>query len=748
MKPGDIVSHYRIVEQLGAGGMGVVFKAEDQSLGRFAALKFLPPGMDDPPTVARFQAEARSLSALNHPNICTIYEIGTHEGQPFMAMELLEGQALHHLVGTRGLPVPAAIDLAIQVADALDAAHLAGLVHRDIKPANILVTTRGQAKLLDFGLAKIMADRAEHGGETRAFAPLTQSGITMGTVAYMSPEQARGEMLDGRSDIFSFGLVLYQMVTGKQTFDGNTAAVLFDAILNRTPQPAGQLNPGIPAELERIIGKAIEKDLRYRYQTASDLRSDLQRLKRDIEGGRVVITSGQVAAASSGATPLPSFPTSRPAASDDDDEETGKISEEVLIAISGGIAKVGSGGRVAMPVPPPRPLASPSPAHAAAPTQKGLGRLVAIGVLVLVVIASALFVALRTKSSTPSVAENTNASAPPPSTPDPASTGPATPSPASPGETPAPTAAGSTPGAVSPAAGTAAAVPPSTPPATPARGPATGDRKPAGPAAPAIPPGAKKPPVAAPASAPVKTDEEAAADLDIARAKIERKLYDQALSDLKAFPTKHASSPLVGESAFLAADVLRLAGRRDEAMGAYVEFGSRYKTHPRAAEALFHLAVLTAQSGRPGGDQDARGMFGEVADKFADSSWAPKALGEKAALEDRQKIRQADPALGVVEASTLTWRTFVERFPSNAAAETAWWTLADRYESLKRYQQAAEACEKLAQSFPATKLDAWFRAAEFWDRKVKDKAKAKAAYAQVPVSSPHYKDAQKKAAEK
>ena len=490
---GLVISHYRVIEELGAGGMGIVYKAEDVKLSRQVALKFLPVDRhNDRVSTERFLREARTASALNHPNICTIYEVDDFEGRQFIAMELLEGQTLEHAINNRPLSIGRMLDASIQIADALDAAHGQGILHRDIKPANIFITNRGQAKILDFGLAKALAPSGPDPLATMAAtrddgALTTRAGVALGTIAYMSPEQARGETLDVRTDLFSFGVVLYEMATGERSFLGVTTAVFYDAILNRDPQAPRELNANVPEELERIIGKALEKNRSTRYQTAAELRADLEALKRE----RDLRSSGSRSVA-------PVAPSGT------------KWSQS-------GVAPAVAASAVSAP-------AHVLPA-AAIPTAQAAKRPWALigGAAVVVVLGLGWF-ALRSAPPAPPAAESVPAAAEivaAPATDPAAATNTITPA------APAPASGG--PGA--PGAVASAPISPAT---------STQDGRPA--PRPAAPSAAARPVTPSPA-AEVATVDPVVEELRVARAKMDSKLYDQALADVKTAITRHPASP-------------------------------------------------------------------------------------------------------------------------------------------------------------------------------------------------------------
>ena len=678
---GQTVSHYRVIEPLGEGGMGVVYRGEDVKLGRPVALKFLSPGRSqDRQMLERFMREARTASALNHPNICTIYEIDEFEGAPFIAMELLEGHTLDQRIDHRPLVIDQVVDYALQICDALDAAHSRGILHRDIKPANIFVTARDQVKVLDFGLAKSTETRTSGSSAPRSNAQTelltellsTRAGVALGTIAYMSPEQARGEDLDARSDLFSFGLVLYEMTTGQRTFQGSTSAVIFDAILNREPAAPIEINANVPVALERIIATLLEKDKDRRYPNATAVRADLRQIKLE-RTSTIGSTRTLVHTASSPARSGAQWPSAK-------------------------------SGEIAAP--------SSRPRLSAAVLLVGLFGVVALAA------ASWLFfqAGKQPESTTAEVAPSTDipADAPVPVATDPAPVQPTTPA------TPAP------PSVVPPAAGvesrratSGAPVPLATTAAPSAGTPVTAP--------------------AAPASDPLVES------IKIARAKADAKLYDQAVADLKAGLAASPSSPSAPGAHLLLGSILQRQGRLEDAMAAYVELRSRHGRTPEAAEGTFLLADLVLQSKRGDREETARQLFTEIPGMAGSAPWAVQALLRRAALEDRARARVVDSVLGTtVPASLVSYRQLVESYPDAAGVEPALAQLGEMYEDLRRYDLAGQAWLDLARKFPANTRDAAWRAGELFEKRVKDPQRMREAYGLVTSRSSHYRDAQKK----
>ena len=717
---GQIIGHYRVLDQLGAGGMGVVYRAQDMKLGRQVAVKVLSTGNDaTDEAIERFRREARTASSLNHPNICTIYGFDEHEGQCYLAMELLDGEPLDQRLGGRPLDFRTLLDIGAQIADALDAAHSEGILHRDIKPANIFITRRGQVKVLDFGLAKLTSDgrrlsQNDEVLETRAQHFSSVVGTTVGTIAYMSPEQARGEDLDPRTDLFSFGVVLYEMATGRQSFPGHTTAVVFDGILNREPVPASSVNTSLPHDLDRLIIKALEKDRSMRYQTAADLRADLQRLRRD-SGTRLV-----AAAPSSGLEPAPAQTVLLTAAGV---AAAPPVSSAGLSQFDVAPSPLPAVGGFAAPVTPVPPAAEASPASTTSWIFAGVAVAIA-----LVAVAAGIWVTLRPASPAVAALPGTTApTAPPASTPTADTVG-------TPALSPAPTAP----------AITAAVVPASAPPVA-----ATTTARPA--AAAVVPPpariaAAKTPPPAPAPPAPPAKDAEATQRLDIAKAKLASNLVDQAVADLRQIMLDYPGTTFGVDAAFLAGEALEKAGRDEDAMAAYVEFDRRFPSHPRTADSQLRRAKLMQRSKVQARQSEAYTLYGTIARTYPGTPEARQALLAKRQIEgQRRQLRATDPVLNTeVPALLVTLRTLADQFPGDPETMLALNQLAAAYQDMDRYQAAADVLERLAAQFPGNPVEVWFKLGELYDRRLKNTEKAREAYAKVPAGSPRYRDAQQR----
>jgi serine/threonine protein kinase len=673
---GQTLGQYKILDKLGAGGMGIVYKAQDTRLGRLVALKVLPQAnTEDIESIERFRREARTASSLNHSNICTIYSFDEQEGQLFLAMELLEGETLDTKLSGKPLDLPLLLDIGIQMAEALDGAHGDGVLHRDIKPANIFLTRRGQVKVLDFGLAKLTTGRGHH---RHALDPqvteqfTSQAGTTVGTISYMSPEQARGEDLDPRSDLFSFGVVLYEMATGRQTFPGATTAVVFDGILNREPAAASVLNTSIPTELDRIIAKALEKDRELRYQSAADMRADLARLRRDSTSRRM---------------------SSRAAAIDD-------VSATLVLPSS------------ASPTPQPAETSRPKMALAeTAPAtvvvKSSVIRVTPMSVAATTIITGAIIAAwfLSRSSGMESIAGEDLASPVEASAPSPTPAAPPPPAPAI----------------------TAKATPVTTPAARIV-----------------TPPAPKMTPMATPPEKAAEGDSAAKERLDIARAKMTSNLLEPALADFTQIRNDFPASAAAAESSFLSAQILEKLGRIEDAMAVHVEFNKRFAADTRLPASKLRLAELTLKSRQSDKDATARALLNDVAQSHPRTPQAFAALRLKLTLE-QGRARERDPVLGIdVPRALPTLRTLTDQFPTSPLTMAEWNRLAGMYDDLDQHHLAAAAYSELARHFPANPYDAWFRAAEIYERRLKDLNQARAAYANVPVTSARYKDAQRK----
>lgn len=712
---GQTLGHYKILDQLGAGGMGVVYRAQDLKLGRQVALKVLPTGSTaSEEAVERFRREARTASSLNHPNICTIYGFDEHEGQLYLAMELLDGEPLDRRLAGRPLDLKQVLDIAAQVADALDAAHAEGILHRDVKPANIFLTRRGPVKVLDFGLAKLSPEYRRSGRhldakhETSPPEHFTSvAGTTVGTIAYMSPEQARGDEVDPRTDLFSFGVVLYEMSTGRQSFPGHTTAVVFDGILNRDPVPPSTINAMLPAELDRIVSKALEKDRSLRYQTAADLGADLKRLRRDSGSrqGIVPAMSGATLVADTATVVMPSGAATQ----------------------IGGPSGIGNAPTVATPhaaatLPPRDPSAV---LRTAAKTPWIWGA--AIGIIAIAAIAGGLGAYFGNRGGAP---------APAPAPVDPTGAAAAPAAPATAVQTPPPPP-------VSPAASPATAKPP-----VPAGQTAAAAAKVAGSAnASAAKPGAKPLPstTVAAATPAASRDTQAAQLLEVAKAKLANNLNEQALSDLRQIIIDFPGSRTAAEAAFLAGEIHEKSGRMDDAMAAYVEFESRFGNDRRAADAKLRRAAILGRQRQPKAQATSMQLLNDVVRDFPATPQAKAALQTKLRIEtERRDLRAIDPVTKQEgPAIVATLRTLISQFPDDPEAMAARNRLAVTFTQMNRHAEAAEVLEEIG-ARGNVPPDLWFRLGEIYERRLNNPAKARDAYAKVPPGTPRYNEAQKR----
>ncbi len=716
---GQTLGHYKILDQLGAGGMGIVYRAQDTKLGRQVALKVLPTGNTaSDEAVERFRREARTASALNHPNICTIYGFDEHGGQLYLAMELLDGEPLDRRLSGRPLDLRNMLDIATQVADALDAAHAEGILHRDVKPANIFLTRRGPVKVLDFGLAKLSPEYRRRSGrvdvrnESRVPEHFTSvAGTTVGTIAYMSPEQARGDDVDPRTDLFSFGVVLYEMCTGRQSFPGHTTAVVFDGILNRDPVPPSTLNALLPGELDRIISKALEKDRGLRYQTAADIGADLKRLRRD-------------SASKAGIAPALSGVTSPM------DAATVVInSTETQVGARSGISNAPTVASVSPSTVGNDPSAVIR-AAAKTPWFWGAGA----AVVAIAAIAAGIGAYFASRDGEPAAVQQASAptatapaTSPPVDTTEPAATEPPPVTSAPPASAPTQTVAPPTT-----AAGQGA-------PGSSTQKPATGT---AGPR-----PAAKVAPVGS-VPTPVSRDSEAAQRLDVAKAKIANNLNDQALIDLRQIILEYPQSAAAAEAAFISADIHEKAGRDDDAMAAFVEFESRFSRDRRAPESKLRRALILSRRSQAEFQTQARELYGQVARDYPGTGHAQIALQQKLRLETGQRnLRAVDPVLKIqVPAVIPTLREIITQFPDSPQAMAARIRLATMLEDLDRHKEAAAVLEELGARADAGSNpgEVFFRLGEIYERRLKDPVRAKDAYAKVPQDSPRYNEAQRR----